>query len=84
MVARSYRAVPLESCDAHGLWLDKGELEQILARQRNSSQRLHRYATRAALERGRWEGVLLDWLAFLLPDSSARTKRTSRKSKQSG
>jgi Zn-finger nucleic acid-binding protein len=61
----SYHGLSIDTCPAHGLWLDRGELPTIIARV-HSGRRLSRGAAiRQAKRDGKMSGALFGWLSLL-------------------
>jgi Zn-finger nucleic acid-binding protein len=61
MGTETQRGVRVDLCEAHGIWLDKGELETLLSRRDGSwEKRIEAVQTRSASDRWKW----LFWGAF--------------------
>ena len=58
--------IELDRCDAHGVWLDRGELEHVLGRERKQGKRLDRWKADAARQKGRFQGAAFGWASLLL------------------
>ena len=58
--------VEVDRCDEHGVWLDRGELEQVLGRERRQGKRLDRWRADSARQKGRVQGAALGWVSLLL------------------
>lgn len=64
LVATKLSVVTVDACHAHGLWLDHGELDAVLA----SRERIFEFNAKAEIRRARKEGKFHGWLfgAWLL------------------
>ena len=61
MQSESRDDVTVDVCDAHGIWLDKGELEALLERQDGAwKERVQTVSDKASRDRWKW----LFWGAF--------------------
>jgi Zn-finger nucleic acid-binding protein len=58
--------VEVDRCDAHGVWLDRGELEQVLGTERRHGARGARWEADAARRQGRVQGSAFGWVSLLL------------------
>ncbi len=72
-----YRAT-IDVCDKHGIWLDQGELDDMLDEQRRRQSVDSRKATATARLAGRVEGAVFDWVALFLPDGSDSRSAATR------
>lgn len=62
----SFKGVPIEVCLEHGIWLDNGELEMILAkRERTLRARARRQANQAHRD-GKVSGMLFGWWSLFV------------------
>ena len=59
------RKTKIDVCLEHGIWLDKGELDEILKLVRSSMGRSRRSALRRARKDGAVKGALFGWWALL-------------------
>ena len=59
------KGTKIDVCPDHGIWLDKGELDEILAAVRGSVRRNQRAAVRRARKDGKVSGALFGWWALL-------------------
>ena len=55
----------LDVCDDHGIWLDKGELEELIRRGRLGEATRRHFAVERSKESARLSGWLLGPLSFL-------------------
>jgi Zn-finger nucleic acid-binding protein len=72
MLIETVNAIEIDTCPAHGIWLDHEELESIIAtaapqRRPESSQRVAQMMRNAKRE-GKAAGAMLGVWALLLPD----------------
>ena len=66
----------IDVCEEHGVWLDRGELEEIVRRQRIGNDTRVQLAERRGRESGTLMGYWLGELAFLF---DRRTSKSSRR-----
>ena len=75
--------VPVDECPSHGIWLDQGELDEVLRRRtanvRVGQQRARRNACRRAFEQGRSGGASA---VFWLDAGYSRRRRVRRRKLQ--
>jgi Zn-finger nucleic acid-binding protein len=61
LVSKKVKAAMVDVCDAHGIWLDHGELDGILARRVRSMSLKTKAAIRDARKGDKVTGILLGW-----------------------
>ena len=59
-----FRGEWIDGCEEHGLWLDNGEIERILARRRHSLTEARKRALSQARRDGKFSGILFGWLSL--------------------
>ncbi len=67
MDKKTSHGVEVDVCAEHGLWLDKGELQKILASVRETWSAGMTRQRKDAQGTGRLEGIFLGWWSLLLP-----------------
>ncbi len=67
MLGNVTHGVEVDVCKEHGVWLDKGELEKIMASMRDIYRAGLADRAKQGQERGRLEGIFLGWWSLLLP-----------------
>jgi len=66
MEVRKRGKVEIDACEEHGVWLEKGGLEEIERRIRHGAK-LGRHASAAyARGEGKLSGILLGWLSLFV------------------
>lgn len=55
------KGVEVDACEDHGVWLDTGELEQILAKQRRTLSSKAKMRVQRARKEGKVSGALWGW-----------------------
>jgi len=65
MVLEQKEEITIDTCEEHGVWLDKGELEKIIRRIKERITKYQRRGLRRAKNTGRIQGTFLGWLSFL-------------------
>ena len=68
MVRKKVRGIETDVCEQHGVWLDTGELETILKRQRRVQKLRQRRHSRDAYRRGITRGAVGGFWAYMFPD----------------
>ncbi len=68
MIKERARGVTIDVCDAHGIWLDKGELPAIKRGVASRHLRHRSRAVREAQRRGKMSGAFWGWMALLWDD----------------
>jgi len=66
LVQTMVKGVAVDVCENHGIWLDNGELEIILAKQRRTMSTSKRNAINRARKDGKVSGALFGWLSLLV------------------
>jgi len=61
----SHDGVSVDECRHHGVWLDYGELEKVVAKARRITRRECRAAAREAKKQGKYEGICFGWFSLL-------------------
>jgi Zn-finger nucleic acid-binding protein len=57
--------VPVDVCEEHGIWLDRGELHEIIQRDWVQHADLDEERIQIARRQGKVSGALLGWLSLL-------------------
>ena len=65
LVPTKVKAAAVDVCDAHGIWLDHGELEAILASRTRVISFQKQEAIRRARKEGKVSGALWGWWSLL-------------------
>jgi len=66
LVSTRVKGVTVDACEDHGIWLDNGELEEILSKQRRTMSLTKRNAIKRAKKDGKVSGALFGWLSLLV------------------
>jgi hypothetical protein len=72
----------VDICEDHGVWLDKGELESIIARLKRTGRRNSYKAAREARKEGMIEFWLLGPLSFLFDRPGKKIVRPSKRTRK--
>ncbi len=65
MRVESRRGVSVDVCDEHGMWLDRGELDQILMRLESRLTARRSSDVSSARRSGKMSGALFGWWSLL-------------------
>ena len=57
--------IEVDRCGDHGVWLDRGELEQVVKTGRGHGARRARFDAQAARREGRVQGSVFGWISLL-------------------
>lgn len=68
MLQEHQRGVTIDVCEAHGIWLARGELEAITRSITTRQLRHRRDAVRSARRRGKMSGAFWGWMSLLWDD----------------
>jgi Zn-finger nucleic acid-binding protein len=60
------RGVVIDVCDDHGVWLDRGELENLVARSKEKSREIFRKHAHSAKRKGKLEYLFWGPLSLLV------------------
>jgi Zn-finger nucleic acid-binding protein len=64
MTQQIQEGVAVDVCEEHGIWLDKGELPQIISRIRERGHEVRRAAMQRTYEEGTRDGASQGWWGF--------------------
>jgi Zn-finger nucleic acid-binding protein len=70
MSRETFKGVPIDACEAHGIWLDSGELETILKKREHTLKMKYRRELGQANHDGKISGILLGWLSLFVDRKS--------------
>lgn len=69
MRAETSFGITVDVCPDHGTWLDKGELEEIIATARAITPAVRDELLEKAQRQGRLQGALIGWASLLIDKS---------------
>ena len=65
MIAEYNRGIRIDECRDHGVWLDKGELQEIVAQAKGITRKALLAAAEKDIRRAKHDGITWGWLSLL-------------------